>query len=328
MSTVDCEPKIVRRLLIAAALVLACCGAAQSQAYPTQTVRIVVPFAAGGTTDLLARLVAEGLRARLGHPVIVDNKPGAGGNIGAAEVARAQPDGHTLLLATPGPLAVNQHIYTNPGYDAEKQLVGITNIAIVPNVLLASHKSGLGSITDVIKVAKEKPGSLNYGSAGVGSTSHLTVELLNSVADIRMVHVPYRGISPAMTDLFAGQIDLLVDNLPTAMPMIEDNRVKAIGVTVTKRADGLPNVPAIAETLPGFDVGSWFGLVAPTGTPKPVLDRIAAAVRENLADEATRAKVIKMGGIPDAGTPEQFDALIKQEQTKFRDLIVKANIKP
>jgi tripartite-type tricarboxylate transporter receptor subunit TctC len=328
MSNAFLDAKATRCLLTAAALTLAMSGSALSQTYPTQTVRIVVPFAAGGTTDLLARLAAEGLRGRLGQPVIVDNKPGAGGNIGAAEVARSAPDGHTLLLATPGPLAVNQYIYSNPGYDAEKQLVGVTNIAIVPNVLLASHKSGIGSVAELVKRAKEKPGALNFGSAGVGSTSHLTVELLSTVADIKMVHVPYRGISPAMTDLFSGQIDLLIDNLPTALPMIEDGRVKAIGITVQKRADGLPNVPTIAETLPGFDVGSWFGLVAPAGTPKPVLDKIAAAVRDLLAEESTRAKVIKMGGIPDAGTPEKFDALIKQEQRKFRDLIAKANIKP
>jgi tripartite-type tricarboxylate transporter receptor subunit TctC len=328
MSTAFLDAKATGWLLAAVALTLPLPGSALGQTYPTQTVRIVVPFAAGGTTDLLARLAAEGLRGRLGQPVIVDNKPGAGGNIGAAEVVRSAPDGHTLLLATPGPLAVNQYIYANPGYDAEKQLVGVTNIAIVPNVLLASHKSGIGSVAELVKKAKEKPGALNFGSAGVGSTSHLSVELLSTVADIKMVHVPYRGISPAMTDLFSGQIDLLVDNLPTALPMIEDGRVKAIGITVTSRADSLPDVPTIAETLPGFDVGSWFGLVAPAGTPKPVLDKIAAAVRDLLAEEATRVKVIKMGGIPDAGTPEKFDNLIKQEQRKFRDLIAKANIKP
>jgi tripartite-type tricarboxylate transporter receptor subunit TctC len=318
-----------RRLLIAAALAALCCGTpALAQDFPSQTIRIVVPFATGGTTDVLARLMADGMSRRLGQSVIVDNKGGAGGNIGAAEVARSRPDGHTLLMATPGPLAINQYLYADPGYDAEKQLVGVTNVAVVPNVLMASKASGINSLADLLKRAKEKPGSLNYGSAGIGTTGHLALELLKTMANIEATHVPYRGAALALNDLMTGNIDLLIDNLPTSLPAIGDGRVVALGVTVLKRVPSVSAVPPIADTLPGFDVGSWFGFVAPAGTPKPVLDKIAATVKAVLADAEIREKVEKMGGIPDAGTPEAFDALIKQEQKKFKEIVLKANIKP
>ena len=318
-----------RRLVLAAAgTALALSGfCAQAQEYPTQNIRIVVPFAAGGTTDLLARLVAEGLRTRLGQTVIVENKAGAGGNLGSAEVARAAPNGYTLLLATPGPLAINQYAYANTGYDAEKQFVAVSNIAMVPNVLMASTHSGIKSIPDLLARAKASPGKLNYGSAGMGSTSHLAGELFKSMGQVSMTHVPYRGVSPAMNDLMAGQIDLLVDNLPTAMPMIESGKVIALGVTVKDRVSTLPNVPPIADTLPGYEVGSWFGLVAPTGTPAPVINKLAAALDDFLKQDSTRQRIAAMGAIPDGGSPEKFAALIKAEQTKFRDIVKRANIR-
>lgn len=300
--------------------------AVQAQDYPAQTIRIVVPFAAGGTTDILARLVAEGLRARLGQTVVVDNKAGAGGNIGAAEVARSAPDGYTLLLATPGPLAINKYAYANTGYDAEKQFIAVSNIAMVPNVLLASAQSGLKTIPDLLNRAKAAPGKLNYGSAGMGSTSHLAGELFKSSGKVSITHIPYRGIAPAVNDLMAGQIELLIDNLPTAMPMIEAGKVVALGVTVKDRVATLPNVPAIADTLPGYEVGSWFGLVAPAGTPAPAIQKLARALDEFLKQDSTRARIAKMGAIPDGGSPEKFAALIKAEQTKFREVVKRANI--
>lgn len=308
------------------ALVLAAPGA-QAQDYPTKTIRIVVPFSAGGTTDILARLVAEGLRARLGQPVVVDNKAGAGGNIGAAEVARSAPDGYTLLLATPGPLAINKYAYANTGYDAEKQFIAVSNIAMVPNVLLASTQSGLKTVPELLARAKAAPGKLNYGSAGTGSTSHLAGELLKNSGKVSITHIPYRGVAPAMNDLMAGQIELMIDNLPTAMPMIEAGKVVALGLTVKDRVTTLPNVPAIADTLPGYEVGSWFGLVAPAGTPSPVINKLANALDDFLKQDSTRARIAKMGAIPDGGSPEKFTALIKAEQTKFREIVKRANIR-
>lgn len=308
------------------ALVLAAPGA-QAQDYPTKTIRIVVPFSAGGTTDILARLVAEGLRARLGQPVVVDNKAGAGGNIGAAEVARSAPDGYTLLLATPGPLAINKYAYANTGYDAEKQFIAVSNIAMVPNVLLASTQSGLKTVPELLARAKAAPGKLNYGSAGTGSTSHLAGELLKNSGKVSITHIPYRGVAPAMNDLMAGQIELMIDNLPTAMPMIEAGKVVALGVTVKDRVTTLPNVPAIADTLPGYEVGSWFGLVAPAGTPSPVINKLANALDDFLKQDSTRARIAKMGAIPDGGSPEKFTVLIKAEQTKFREIVKRANIR-
>jgi tripartite-type tricarboxylate transporter receptor subunit TctC len=321
-----------RRTLLAAlggAFTLA--GAAHAQApapaFPSQPIRIVVPFSTGGTTDLLARLVAEGLRTRLGQNVIVENKAGAGGNIGAAEVARAAPDGHTLLMATPGPLAINQYAYASTGFDAEKQFTAVANVALVPNVLMASTKSGLKTVPELIARAKAAPGKLNYGSAGNGSSSHLAVELLKSLAGVELQHIPYKGVAPAMTDLLAGQIEVMVDNLPTAMPMIESGKVVALGVTVAERVPTLPNVPPIAQTLPGYEVGSWFGLVAPTGTPPAAIRRIAGALDDFLKQPETRAAIAKMGAVPDGGSPEKFAALIKSEQAKFRDIVRRAKIR-
>lgn len=311
---------------LCSALALAAAGA-QAQDYPTQTLRIVVPFPAGGTTDILARMVAEGLRTRLGQTVVVDNKAGAGGNIGAAEVARSAADGYTLLLATPGPLAINKYAYANTGYDAEKQFIAVSNIAMVPNVLLASTQSGLKSLPELLARAKTAPGKLNYGSAGMGSTSHLAGELLKSAGKVSITHIPYRGVAPAMNDLMAGQIELMIDNLPTAMPMIEAGKVVALGVTVKERVATLANVPPIADTLPGYEVGSWFGLVAPAGTPEPVIRKLASALDDFLKQDSTRLRIAKMGAIADGGSPEKFTALIKAEQSKFREIVKRANIR-
>lgn len=326
--TSPCSPR--RRLLKnAVAVTLAVtAGPLMAQAtYPSQPIRIVVPFAAGGTTDLLGRLVAEGLREKLGQNVVVDNKAGAGGNIGAAEVARSAPNGYTLLLATPGPLAINQYTYANPGYDAEKQFVPISNIAIVPNVLMASRASGIQSMRDLLARAKAQPGKLNYGSAGNGSTSHLAGELIKSTAHIDMVHIPYKGVAPAMNDLLAGQIDLMFDNLPTAMPMIEAGKVVPLGVSVKQRVNTLPNVPAIADALPGYEVASWFGLVAPAGTPDAVVQKLSKAVAEFVRSDATRERIAKMGAMADGNSPAEFGKLIRDEQVKFREIVKRANIR-
>jgi tripartite-type tricarboxylate transporter receptor subunit TctC len=317
-----------RRSVIAATLATLLFASAFAQGYPSQPIRLVVPFAAGGTTDLLGRLVAEGLHKRLDQAVVVDNKAGAGANIGSAEVARAKPDGHTLLMATPGPLAINQYVYANPGFDAEKQLTGVSLVAIVPNVLLASSKSGIRNMAELLARAKASPGRLNYGSAGNGSTSHLAGELVKSMAKVSMTHIPYRGVAPAMNDLIAGQIDVMFDNLPTAMPMIESGKVIPLGVTTASRVTTLPNVPSIATSIPGFELNSWFGIAAPAGTPPPVLNKLAAEIDALLKLDANKERLGKMGAIPVGGTPDEFNRLIRTEQQRFGELVKRAGITP
>jgi tripartite-type tricarboxylate transporter receptor subunit TctC len=317
-----------RRSVIAATLATLLFASAFAQGYPSQPIRLVVPFAAVGTTDLLGRLVAEGLHKRLDQAVVVDNKAGAGANIGSAEVARAKPDGHTLLMATPGPLAINQYVYANPGFDAEKQLTGVSLVAIVPNVLLASSKSGIRNMAELLARAKASPGRLNYGSAGNGSTSHLAGELVKSMAKVSMTHIPYRGVAPAMNDLIAGQIDVMFDNLPTAMPMIESGKVIPLGVTTASRVTTLPNVPSIATSIPGFELNSWFGIAAPAGTPPPVLNKLAAEIDALLKLDANKERLGKMGAIPVGGTPDEFNRLIRTEQQRFGELVKRAGITP
>lgn len=325
-------PCFVRRrhifLVAAAASGLALALPAGAQAYPAQPIKIVVPFAAGGTTDLLARVVGEGLQSRLGQPVVIDNKGGAGGNIGSAEVARARPDGYTLLMATPGPLAINPFVYANPGYDAEKQLTGVSLVANVPNVLLAGPRSGIKSMADLLARAKASPGQLNYGSAGNGSTSHLSGELLKQMAGISMTHIPYRGVAPAMADLMAGQIDIMFDNLPTAMPLIESGKVLPLGVTTSTSQPALPKVPPIAASVRGYELSSWFGIAAPAGTPAPVLARLASEIDDLLKQEATRERLSKMGALPAGGTPDDFNRLIRGEQKRFGELVKRTGIQP
>lgn len=310
-----------------APLLAALSRSAWAQDFPSQPIRLVVPFAPGGTTDLLGRLVAEGLRERLGQNVVVENKGGAGGNLGSADVARAAPNGYTLLMATPGPLAINQYTYANPGYDAEKQLVAVSNVATVPNILMASLGSGIKSLEDLLARARAEPGKLNYGSAGIGSTSHLAGELLKSMAGVNLTHIPYKGVAPAMADLLSGQIQVMFDNLPTALPMIEGGRVVALGVTAPRRVSAVAATPAIAEVLPGFAIDSWFGIAAPAGTPEPVLRKLATAIGEFVQQEATRQRILKMGAAPVGSTPEAFAALVKAEQLKFKALVQRAGIR-
>ena len=252
-------------------------------------------FAAGGTTDVLARLLAEELRAVLGQPVLVENKGGAGGNIGAAEVARAAGDGATLMMATPGPLAVNQYLYPKPGYNAEKDFAAINNVAFVANVLMASAQSGIRALRELIARAQAEPGRITYGSAGVGSTSHLAGELLKAAAGIDLTHVPYKGVAPAMNDLLGGQIDLMFDNLPTALAHIQSGKVTALGVSSPTPATALPDVPAIASRLPGYEIESWFGIVGPASLPPKEVARLEGAIGQALQRPALRQRIEALG---------------------------------
>ena len=318
-------------IAVSLAVSLATPGTAAAQtaapSFPNQPIRLIVPFAPGGTTDLLGRLVADGLRDKLGQPVVVENKGGAGGNIGSADVARAAADGYTLLMATPGPMAINQYAYAKMPFDAEKQLMAISNVASVPNVLIASPQSGIQSMADLLARAKAAPGKLTFGSAGIGSTSHLAGELLKQMGQVEMTHVPYKGVAPAKADLLGGQIDVMFDNLPTALPMIESGKVVALGVSVPARVPSIKDVPTIAETLPGYALDSWFGIVAPAGTPAPVARRIAETIAEFVRQPDTRDKIAKMGATPVGSMPDAFAAEVARERTKFKTLVEQAKIR-
>ncbi len=313
-------------MLMLAASAFFTAGAAH--AWPQAPVRIVVPFSPGGTTDLLGRLAAEGLRAELGSEVIVENKAGAGGNIGAAEVARAKPDGYTLLLGTPGTQIINTLVYKRTGYNAQKDFAPVAYIAEVPNVILASPGAGMDSIADLIKRAKEAPTSLNWGSPGVGSTGHLALELLKQKTGINVNHIPYKGASQATNDLLGGQIQLSGDNLPTALSFIKSGKLKALGVTSRTPAASAPDIAPVAATVPDYELTSWFVLMAPENTPKAVIASLNAAVNKWLQKPETQQRLQGQAAKPIGGTPEQLAAHLAKEQTKYEVLVRNAGIQP
>ena len=318
-------------LLAAAALALPAAPAAHAQGaadWPTRPITLVVPFPPGGTTDLLARLIAREAGTRLGQSIVVENRPGAGGGIGAAAVARAKPDGYTLLMGTVGTQASNQFLYSQIPYDAERDFAPVTLLANSPNVLLVNPKVGVTSVAQLIEQARRSPGSLNFASTSLGGSPHLSGELFNSMAKVDIRHVPYKGSAPAMTDLIGGQVQLMYDNLPSAMGQIKAGAVKALAVTTQARVPTLPDVPTVAESgLPGYEVNSWFGLLAPAGTPAPVIARIQQVVADAMQDASLRGQVEALGAIPVANTPQEYAAIIRADTDKWRQVIRDAGIK-
>ncbi|MFY3534685.1 Bug family tripartite tricarboxylate transporter substrate binding protein [Achromobacter denitrificans] len=317
-----------KTLVLGAALALSATAQAAS-AWPARPITLVVPFPPGGTTDLLARLVAREAGARLGQSVVVENRPGAGGGIGAAAVARAQPDGYTLLMGTLGTQATNQFIYAQMPYDSASGFAPVTLVANSPNVLLVNPKLGIASVAQLIEQARRAPGSLNFASTSLGGSPHLSGELFNRLAKVDIRHVPYKGSAPAMTDLLGGQVQLMYDNLPSAMGQIKAGAVQALAVTTTQRVPMLPDVPTVAEAgLPGYEVNSWFGLLAPAGTPSEVVGKLRDAVAAALAEPGTRRQVEELGAIPVAGTPAQYAETIRADTAKWRQVIQDAGIRP
>jgi len=292
-----------------------------AQNWPSGPIRIVVPFSAGGTTDLLARLVAEGLSKGLGQTVIIDNKPGAGANIGSAEVARAAPDGYTLLMGTPGPLAINPYVFPEMSFDPARDFTAVSYVAAVPNVILTHPGSGINSVADLLERARRQPGQLNWGTPGVGSTGHIALELFKQLAQVDIAHVPYKGAAPARTDLLAGHIHLASDNVPTALENVRAGKLLALGVMSEGALDVLPGVPPVGATVPGYLLSSWFVVVAPAGTPKPIIDKIAAVIDDFEQQPATIARFRALGAIPVGGPPERLAAHLKSEQTRYGALL-------
>jgi tripartite-type tricarboxylate transporter receptor subunit TctC len=324
--------KLSRRTLVAlgVAAVTALPGLALAQAWPSKPVRIVVPFAPGGTTDILARVLAPELSKVLGQSFVVDNRAGAGGNIGAEMVAKSPADGYTLLMGTVGTHGINKSLYAKLPYDPQKEFAPITLVAGVPNVMVMNTKRaqslGINSVADFVKYAKANPGKLNMASSGNGTSIHLAGELFKSRTGIFMTHIPYRGSGPAMADMLAGSVDVMFDNLPSAMPHIQSGALKAFAVTSAVRSAALPDVPTVAEAgnLPGFEASSWFGLLAPAGTPPDVVSRLQQESAKALGLPAVKERLLAQGAIPSGNTPQEFTKLIGDEIVKWA-AVVKAS---
>lgn len=289
--------------------------------WPGRPVRIVVPFAAGGTTDLSARIVAEQLSQRFKQPFIVENKAGAGGNVGAAEVAKAVPDGTTFLMGTPGTQAINQFLYSKMPYDSAKDLVPVSFVVRVPNVLMVHPQVPARSIPELIALLKAQPGKLAYGSPGNGTTGHLSTELFKTQAGVFVTHIPYRGSGPMLQDLVAGQIQLAIDNLPSALPLIQAGKLVALGVTSPQPVPQLPGVPTIASVLPGYAAEAWFVLMAPAGTAPPIIDKLAAEVDLMLKQPEVIERFTRIGATPVGGTPRQLGDFIGAETQKWKSVV-------
>ncbi|MFX1681769.1 tripartite tricarboxylate transporter substrate binding protein [Mitsuaria sp. CC2] len=297
-------------------------------AWPSRPLRIVVPFPPAGTTDLMARAMAPELQKALGQPVVVENKPGAGGNTGSADVAHAT-DGHSLLMGTVGTHAINQSLYPKMPFDPVKDFAPITLVAAVPNVLVMNpanaQKYGINSVADLARVAKANPGKLNMCSSGNGTSIHLAGELFKSLTGTYMIHFPYRGSGPALLDLMGGNMDLMFDNLPSAMPHIKSGKLKAIAVTSAKRSETLPDLPTIAESgvpeLKAFEASSWFGLLAPIAQPADQVARVQREVAKALATPVIKERLAAQGAVPGGGTSAEFAALIARETAKWAKVV-------
>jgi tripartite-type tricarboxylate transporter receptor subunit TctC len=321
-----------RRAALALLVSLAAAAAAAQPAWPTKPVRIVVPFPAGGTTDILARALAPELQKAFGQPFVVENKGGAGGNLGAAEVAKAPPDGHTLLMGTVGTHAINPSLYPKMPYDHVKDFVPVTLVAGVPNVLVvnpgSAQKYGIQTVSDLVKAARGRPGQLNFASSGNGTSIHLAAELFKMQTGTFMVHFPYRGSAPALVDLIGGSTDLMFDNLPSALPHIKSGRLKALAVTSATRSGALPDTPTVEEAggapLKGYEASSWFGLLAPAGTPAEVVNRVQQETAKAMAAPALKERLLAQGAIPSGMSSAEFVRFIDAETRKWA-AVVKAS---
>ena len=308
-------------------LLPAAAGAQANDQYPSKPIRFIVPYASGGPLDQAARVLAEQMRTTLGQPVVVENKPGAGGNSGADMVAKADPDGYSIVMGAVATHAINPYLFKKMPYDANQDFTPITRVALVPNVLVVSpewaKREKIDSVAALTSYAKANPGKLNYGSGGNGSAGHLAGELFKSMAGISMVHIPYKGAAPAKLELMSGEIQLMFDNLASATPQIRSGQLKALAVTTPERAEAQPDLPTVAESgVAGFDISTWFGIFAPAGLPAPVLDKLYQASVAALKTPDVISALDKMGARPAPMDPKSFATYIRAEQRKY-EVIVK-----
>ncbi len=289
-------------------------------------IKLVVPFTPGGATDVLGRLVADKLSQTWGSTMVVENRPGAGSNIGIEAVAKAEPNGDTLLIASVG-LATNPYLYAKINYDAAKDLAPITMVALVPNLLVVNNQLPVKDVAELVAYAKANPGKLTYASSGVGTSLHLSGELFQKLTGTKMVHVPYRGSAQAIQDLIGGRVDLIFDNITSALPQAKAGMIRGLGVTTAKRAPTAPEFPPIGETVPGFDVSSWFALFAPAKTPPAIIAKIQADTKAGIADPAVRAKMDALAAEPGGWTSEELASFLQAEMKKWGELIKEVGIK-
>jgi tripartite-type tricarboxylate transporter receptor subunit TctC len=300
---------------------------AMAQAYPARPVRLMVGFAAGQAIDILARLIGQWLSDRLGQQFIIENRPGAGGNIAAEAVVRAPPDGYTLLVVGANN-AINATLYDNLSFNLIRDIVPVAGIYRVPQVMEVNPAFPAKSVPEFIAYAKANPGKINFASAGNGSVAHVTGEFFKIMTGIDMQHVPYRGAPPALTDLIAGQVDVMFDNIPSSLEHIRAGRLRPLGVSTTKRLDVLPDVPTVGEFVPGFETGAFAGLGAPKGTPADIIDILNREVVAGLADPGVKGRVIGLGGIPLPASPAEFGKLVADETEKWGKVVKLSGAKP
>ncbi|MGJ7545088.1 Bug family tripartite tricarboxylate transporter substrate binding protein [Variovorax sp. LT1R16] len=309
-------------------LSVAAMAAAQAQGYPSKPVRIIVPYPAGGTTDIIARVAAQQLGERLKQPFVVENKAGANGAIGSAEVARAPADGYTLLMGTASTHGINSAVYKSLPYDAVKDFAPVTIVASTPNIIAVHPSVPAKNLQELLALAKAQPGKLNYGSTSLGGSPHMSAELLKMMAHVDMLHVPYKGAAPMLTDLMGGQVQVGFDNLPSTINFVRSGKVRAIAVTTAQRWPGAPEIPTVAESgVPGYEVSGWFGLLAPAGTPPAVLKTIQQAIAEAVRQPEVNKQMLDLGALPVANTPEAFAALVQADVAKWREVVKTTGVK-
>ena len=316
------------RILLPCLLLLPNGSALHAQTWPAKPIRIIVPFAPGGPADLLPRLIGPKLTEAWGQPVVVENKPGAGGNIGMDLVAKAAPDGYTLIVGPNGNLVVNPHLYPNLPYDVFRDFAPVTLIATFSNLLVVHPDVPAKSVSELIALAKARPGTLTYGSPGTGSQPHLGGEFLKLMAGIDIIHVPYNGTAPALRDLLGGQITFMFAQTSAALPHIQAGKIRALGVASLKRTAQLPDLPTVAESgLPGFEAVSWYALLAPSGTPKEIVAKLQTEIARILQLPDVKEKLSAQGGEGVGNTPEQLASLLRTESARYADIVKRANIK-
>jgi tripartite-type tricarboxylate transporter receptor subunit TctC len=316
-----------RRLILALAAATFCTGAF-AQAWPARPIRLVVPFPPGGGTDIIARSTSQAVAAATGWTFVVDNKPGAGGNLGVDAIAKSKPDGYTIVIGQTSNLAINPTLYAKMPYDSQKDLAPIILLANAPLVMVTGADSPLKTLADAVAAAKAKPAALNFASPGNGTVAHLTSEMFQKAAGVKTQHVPYKGAAQALTDVVSGTVDLYMSSVPTLIGQIKQGKLRPLAVTSAKRVDDLPNVPTIAESgYKGFEAVTWFGLVAAAGTPKEVIAKLNAEFNKALQQETLRKKLSDEGAEAAGGTPEQFGALIKDEVPRWGKVIKESGAK-
>jgi len=319
--------KIARLLaLLLSACAVSAAPAAQAEGYPDKAVTIIVPYAAGGGADILARLLSQKLGPVWGQPVVVENRAGAGGSVGSAYAARATPDGYTLLMASPSH-TINGALYKDLSYDAVKNFAPVVLVASGPLALVVPSQGSIQTLDDFAKAVQE-PGAVNFASAGVGSSPHLAGELLNQLAGAKMVHVPYKGTAPALTDLLADRVQVMFAPVPTVMPHLKSGALKVLAVTSREPFAALPDVPALAQLFPDYEVLQWWGLVAPTGTPKTVIDKVNTDVAAALRSPDVQERLAALGADAGGQAADHLDALIKEEIPKWANVVKSANVQP